>query len=59
MLVISVKDTGIGIEQESISKLFKIFGKLKQSHSINSGGVGLGLNICKKLCEAMGGYITV
>jgi len=59
MLVTSVKDTGIGIKQEDIPKLFKLFGKLESNVEHNTQGVGLGLAVSKRLAEAMGGYITV
>ncbi len=46
-----VEDTGIGIKNEDISKLFNLFGKLSDSKEINKSGVGLGLTISKKLTE--------
>jgi len=58
-LVVDVKDTGIGISQENQSKLFKIFGKLKSSSAFNQQGVGLGLTICKRICESMKGWVRV
>lgn len=54
-----VEDTGIGIKENEQKKLFKIFGKLKDTENINSKGVGLGLSICKKITEFMGGGITI
>ena len=42
-----------------MGNLFKIFGKLKDSNNLNKQGVGLGLSICKKICQFMGGDITV
>ena len=59
MLIVKVSDTGVGINQEDYQNLFKMFGKLKDRNGINVEGVGLGLTICKKLCEAMGGSISV
>ncbi|CDW78418.1 multi-sensor hybrid histidine kinase [Stylonychia lemnae] len=58
-LIVKVKDTGIGINQVDQDNLFKIFGKLKKTEHINQQGVGLGLNICKKICEFLGGQISV
>lgn len=58
-LEVRIKDTGIGISDEDRSKLFKMFGKLHSSSSINSTGIGLGLNICKNLVEALGGKIYI
>lgn len=51
-LSISVEDNGQGIKQESMQKLFSLFGKLKEgAQSCNKNGVGLGLMICKRLSE--------
>ena len=57
MLQVNVKDTGIGIKKEDEGKLFKMFGKLESSAEINTTGVGLGLNICKKIVETFEGQI--
>lgn len=57
MLHFSVKDTGIGIKEEDRAKLFTLFGKLESSSQLNTKGIGLGLNICKKIIEACGGSI--
>jgi len=61
LLITNVKDTGIGIKSEDIPKLFKLFGRITHdSHlALNPNGVGLGLSICKKLSEHLGGSITV
>lgn len=59
MLSLKVADTGIGISPEDQKKLFEAFGKLSHSSLINTQGVGLGLFICKKLSEAMGGDISL
>lgn len=58
---ISVKDTGVGIAQEDISRLFQKFGKLDNSYvaTATSGGTGLGLYISKKIIELMHGTIRV
>eukprot|EP01022_Parablepharisma_sp_SALTPOND_P007971 TRINITY_DN135000_c0_g1_i1.p1 TRINITY_DN135000_c0_g1~~TRINITY_DN135000_c0_g1_i1.p1 ORF type:complete len:668 (-),score=90.14 TRINITY_DN135000_c0_g1_i1:95-2098(-) len=58
-LITTVQDTGIGIKEEDVPKLFKLFGKLESSSSHNVQGVGLGLSICKRLSESLGGFITV
>jgi signal transduction histidine kinase len=42
-----VLDTGIGISQDDLSKLFKFFGSLTKTKDINRGGMGLGLTISK------------
>lgn len=57
MLEVKIKDTGIGISEEDKPKLFKMFGKLQKSSTMNTTGIGLGLNICKNLVEALGGNI--
>ncbi len=54
-----VTDTGIGIKQESIAKLFQPYIQAEKSTSRQFGGTGLGLNICKQLTELMGGTIKV
>ena len=59
MIQFSVSDSGIGIKQEDQIKLFELFGKLKNTEDINTHGIGLGLNICKKLVESFGGSIWV
>ncbi len=56
---ISVSDTGIGISQEAIDKIFERFTQENQFMSRKHGGAGLGLSISKKLAIAMGGDITV
>jgi len=58
-LITSVTDTGIGIKSEDASHLFKLFGKLESSSDMNPQGVGLGLAMCKKLSERLGGSIGV
>ena len=45
-LLVSVKDTGVGISKEDSKGLFKQFGKLEQSDDLNPEGIGLGLHIC-------------
>jgi PAS domain S-box-containing protein len=55
----SVSDTGVGISQEAISRLFTSFEQADKSVSRKFGGTGLGLAISKKLAELMGGNISV
>ncbi len=59
MAKISVSDTGIGIKEEDIPKLFQKFEQLDSGISRKYGGTGLGLAITKQLVELHGGKITV
>lgn len=58
-LIISVEDSGIGIKQENIEKLFTKFERLGVEKETTTEGTGLGLAITKKLVEMMGGKVAV
>lgn len=53
----TVKDTGIGIEQEKLEKIFQRFEQAENDTTRNYGGTGLGLSIVKSLIELQGGSI--
>lgn len=51
----SVEDTGIGIPEHRIGDLFRTFGQADSSSTRRQGGAGLGLALCNRIVEAMGG----
>ncbi|KAI8884256.1 hypothetical protein K501DRAFT_217995, partial [Backusella circina FSU 941] len=57
--LISVKDSGIGIEKDKIGSLFQSFSQVDASTTRNFGGTGLGLAISRQLCRMMGGDMWV
>ena len=58
-LQFSVKDTGIGMSEEQLSRLFKPFEQADNSIAARFGGTGLGLSISQNLIEKMGSHISV
>ncbi len=58
-LIISVKDSGIGIERSDMETIFTSFNQVDSKRNREEGGVGLGLAITQALVRNMGGFITV
>lgn len=58
-LILEVEDTGMGIANEHQKTLFDAFTQVDDSSTRHFGGTGLGLTITKRLCELMGGQISV
>ncbi|TNV84902.1 hypothetical protein FGO68_gene8331 [Halteria grandinella] len=59
LLTGKVSDTGLGIKEADLEKLFKFFGCLVTTKDINRGGMGLGLTISKMIIQQLGGDISV
>ncbi|MDE6607391.1 MAG: response regulator, partial [Lachnospiraceae bacterium] len=58
-LSVTVKDTGIGMNEENIENLFTSFNQVDTKRNRQEGGIGLGLAIAQAIVEKMGGFITV
>ncbi|TFF34732.1 PAS domain S-box protein [Mucilaginibacter psychrotolerans] len=59
LIEISVMDTGVGMEESFIARLFEKFSQEYESVTRQYGGTGLGMSICKELIELMKGQINV
>ena len=55
----TVLDTGIGMSEEVVQKLFHLYANIDKANAYNPQGMGFGLTLCKKLCSIMDGDITV
>ncbi len=58
-LVFTVEDTGVGISEKALGRLFRAFERGDHETRRNHAGTGLGLTISQRLCEHMGGSIAV
>ncbi|MCM1244262.1 MAG: ATP-binding protein [Roseburia sp.] len=58
-LIVSVRDSGIGIERSEMETIFSSFSQVDSKRNREEGGVGLGLAITQALVRRMGGFITV
>lgn len=59
LIIIDVIDTGIGISQKNQKRIFNAFEQAQEGNTRKYGGTGLGLSMCKMLCELQGGSISV
>lgn len=57
--VVHVEDTGIGIPSELLPRIFKLFTQVESSRSQSQGGLGIGLNLVKRLVALHGGTVQV
>ena len=58
MIEVEVKDSGIGIKEKDMDKLFKLFGFIDSTKELNTQGIGLGLHISKLISQQFGGEIV-
>jgi signal transduction histidine kinase len=56
---IEIRDTGVGISEDELPKLCKLFGNLDVKNNLNKAGSGLGLDLSKKIIESLGGKVNI
>lgn len=59
LIIFNISDTGIGISENDIGRVFERFYRVDKSHSKNTGGTGLGLSIVKHCVESLKGNINI
>ncbi|MFJ4143226.1 transporter substrate-binding domain-containing protein [Pseudomonas sp. NPDC089734] len=59
LLNVTVQDSGIGIDAEDLQRLFEPFAQADNNRQMARAGAGLGLVICRSLCQMMGGALTL
>ncbi len=57
--LIAIEDTGIGMDEEDIARVFEPFRQRDESYTRTFGGLGLGLSLCRRYCEVLGGTLSV
>ncbi len=56
-VIVTVTDTGIGLEKEHFNTIFEMFGQVDRSTSRSYSGLGIGLALVKRLVEGHGGHV--
>src|SRR3546814_10216431 len=59
VIMIEVRETGIGISKDGLSKLFQSFSQAETTTANRYGGTGLGLALTRRFCSSMGGAVEV